>query len=86
MTDEEKAVEFLTQVCGGNPGALQVACALMKSSPEALAKCLKLGLTGSRLWVAYKDWAECDLDALAVGILDSDPKMLAVVNQECGAF
>jgi hypothetical protein len=37
-------------------------------------------LTGSKLWVAYKDYAGEDLEKLFDGVLSQDENLLAVVN------
>lgn len=72
----------LLQIADGNPGALTVlgqmlANPVFKHIPSRLEQ---MGLTGSKLWVAYKDACQSDISTLCSCIVGNDAQMLAVVN------
>ncbi len=62
---QEDFKNLIMELSEGNPGALNVLCALSQNYPEALLwllynLCKKQGITGSKFWVIFKD--ECGED------------------------
>ncbi len=62
----------------GNPGAITVLSRVVTNVPkeqvkEIIAEIEKQQLTGSKLWVAYKDHCNSNVDQLVTGIVNQSP-------------
>lgn len=68
----------------GNPGAATVLGKLSEHSitkaDEVMQALDKMNLFGPRIWLAYKDYAEKDLDVFITAVLSSDPELIELVN------
>lgn len=81
-------IKLIGELSDGNDGAAKVCFDILKTfrdkgdKVESLLLYLKeMGLKGASIWRAYKDWAGCDLDKFAQGVLDDDQSMLNVALQ-----
>ena len=75
--------EIMLLIARGNPGALTVLMQLSQMGAAGVSTIIKigdLGLRGSSIWVAYKDFAKQDIQALIIAIMSEDPVMLEAVR------
>lgn len=84
-------IELMMAMSEGNPGALMVMTELAKRwGPLATSVLIvvldKMNIRGSQIWVAYKDFADGQLDRLAMAIAQKDPEMVAKVNEACSSY
>lgn len=73
---------FLT-MSEGNPGAAVALAELCKGDDMALMRVLDLddmGMRGSQIHVAFKDYCKGDVEKFRKALLDRDPAMVAAVN------
>lgn len=86
MTDREEislsdpTVDVLATLSDGNPGALRTLSEL--GSPVWWLHFDDMNMRGPQIWIAYKHYAQFDLDKLKEGLRDRDPEMVRVVNDE----
>ncbi len=76
-------MERILEVGEGNPGALNVIKLLLDQGlPGAVcfASAYHMKLWGSKLWVAYKDYAGQDVNKLIGALIDQDETLLETVN------
>lgn len=66
----------------GNPGALKVLCDVWDNAQEHFFDIKDSGLTGSFIWVAYKDYAKENIMVMLKGIKDKDPELLRQLQFE----
>lgn len=83
-------IELFMAMAEGNPGALSVVTKLSERWGALATSILivildRMNIRGSQIWVAYKDFAGGDLDALALAITRKDPEMVAKVNEACSS-
>lgn len=81
-------LDAVVTLADGNPGAVTALAELIKANEgEALLTMLRmdeLGMTGSVIWVAYKDFANYDIPALVQGVAEQSPRMLGMIEKRCG--
>jgi hypothetical protein len=71
----------LARATEGNPGAMTVIKLLLQDGRDvALEKIEPMQLTGSKLWVAYKDVCGSDVAKLALKIEQEDEQFLNAIN------
>jgi hypothetical protein len=80
--------EIVTEMCEGNPGAINAMMALVTSGDpqETFVYLLHLddmNMWGPQIWVAYKDFCKGNLEKLKMAILERDPIMVEFVNKIC---
>ena len=83
------AVNTITELSEGNPGAMNVLGSVWENASEdtfssVVAGLRALGYKGSVIWMAYKDWAGCDLKRFIEGVRVRDSGMREVVRRERG--
>jgi hypothetical protein len=65
--------DLLVQVCDGNPGALRLCIELVHAGHLGTVKrMLQLGITGPRVWLAFKDLGDSTLERLVETIESAD--------------
>lgn len=70
----------------GNPGALRVIMELLQQGPMGLMDVLHfddMGMRGPQIWIAYKDYCDCDIAKLSAALKARDAAMVDTVNAEC---
>jgi hypothetical protein len=82
------AVDILTTMAEGNPGAIRVLTELMRkqSGMETILNLDDMNIRGGQIWIAYSDYADSDLGKLIVAASQRKAELVAMVNQECAAF
>jgi len=68
----------------GNPGAAQVCALILRADPDwgycTLLDLDDMGLRGSAIWVAYKDYAKQDLPTLVRALKERSPELIAAMQ------
>lgn len=69
----------------GNPGAATVLGKLSERSTtkadEVMQALDKLNIFGPQIWIAYKDYAEKDLDVFIDSVLSSDSELITMCSR-----
>ena len=78
--DMDKFSDVLTSIAGGNPGAINVVLKISKAMPATAFGYLVGALedhkiVGPKLWIAYKDYANENIDTMATGIVKKSPEL-----------
>jgi len=84
LSGGETLFEASIKMAKGNPGALNVI-AQLSAHPDgaSIILCLdKMGITGSRIWVLYKDLCGQDIRKMIEMLEKRPPKFVAFVNEE----
>lgn len=77
--------EVIAEMSEGNPGALTTMMKLYQSGMDyCIAGLYLMNMRGPQIWVAYKYWAEFDLEKLSKGIMERDQAMIDFVNDQMG--
>jgi hypothetical protein len=77
-------IDAAIKLSGNNPGAASVLAQIIKceADPNPFFNDLNtLGLTGPKIWVAYKYHCEADLGAFMAAVRAHDASMLATVER-----
>lgn len=83
ITASLTVVDILVLMAEGNPGALNVLAALVKSGEDGIMIPLHLddmNIRGTQIWVGFKDYCKQDLNAFIKAVSERDEKMLAHIN------
>ncbi len=83
MSKQAKIEEVIRELAANNPGAYRAISEVIAHGQVgaiALAACRHMKITGSKLWVAYKDFAIEDAAALIDALIGQDPELLTFVN------
>lgn len=73
------------KMSGGNPGALRV-CTELLAHPDGtlLLHMDDMGIRGSSIWLAYKDFAGQNIEVLAKALKDRDQAMVNTIRAAGG--
>lgn len=87
MFTEEEFSELLATIGGGNVGAMNVVVKISKSMPATdfgylVGALEEHKIVGPKLWVAYKDYANENIDTMATGILKHSPELRDAIRAE----
>jgi hypothetical protein len=82
-SDEFK--NFMSKMADGNPGAFTVLRRLIIEQPVGLSvinilKCLEI--KGWKIWFAFKDYCDSDINKFSELILEQDQGLIDRVNEE----
>lgn len=80
-------MKAMIMLAEGNPGAVTVLGQMLSlQEPSGVALMLHLedmNMRGPQIWVAYKDWAEGNMERLAGAIIERNQEMIDKVNEQC---
>lgn len=84
--DEDKSVQDnIADMSQGNPGALEAMMSMMESDKErgilALHTLDRMNMYGSRIWIAYKDYCDKDVEKFLDSIFNQDEEMVDLINE-----
>lgn len=77
--------ELVVLMSEGNPGAMMVLMELLSKDEHGLIKVLSLddmNMRGEQIYLAYKDFADCDFEKFTKAIHERSEHMVAVVNTQ----
>jgi hypothetical protein len=86
-TSEDEMIEIITRIGEGNPGAMQVVMKISKAMPAVdfgyLVGALEdHKICGPKLWIAYKDYANENIDTMSTAILRRSPELRDAIRAE----
>ena len=76
----ETIIKIMVDISDGNPGAINAMMMCMEEDLASIFAIEKSGLRGSQIWLAYKDYSNCDTKKMIRGIIDKDPSLKEVLE------
>ena len=85
MTTQDDFIELIGRISEGNPGAMTVVQKLSQAMPGEdfgfiIGALEEHKIFGPKLWLAYKDYANGNVDVMATGILKHSPELLTAIR------
>lgn len=80
----------IIQLSRGNPGAISVLTSIYSSDPKKFFaftdKLREIDFTGSKIWCAYNDYCNKDIELFTSLIMSQDVDMIGKVNSYIDLF
>lgn len=84
---DNTVLDMVTEMSEGNPGAINVMMAVIKSSEIGVFDILHLddmNMRGPQIWVGFNDYANGDLDKFIKAVRERSKEMITIVNRDSG--
>ena len=85
LSMNDSLINMAVKMAEGNPGAVRVISKILEDQGGLffLLDLDDMGMRGSQIWVAFKDYCGQDIEKLKQCLRDRDKKMVETVNREC---
>lgn len=84
LNREMTHMDLMVTMAEGNPGAVRVMIDILSQQGEegyfTILILNDMNIRGSQLWIAYKDYAEEDLEVFVKAVWERSQEMVDVVN------